>query len=87
MLMIALETKDADRPGFFHQRRKFVHLLTRLRRFQMSGVDLAQHIVLAAACGQPSFLRRPQSAQVQIGDAAFVETGSELVLRETGAAG
>src|SRR6185437_12973620 len=87
MLVIALITEDADGPGLAHQRRKFVHLLARLRRLQMRGVNFLQHVKLAAARGEAAVLRRTQSTQMQIGNAAFVETGSELGFRETGTAG
>ena len=46
--MIALVAENAHRAGLLDQRREFVEFLARLRRLQVSGVDIVQRVELAA---------------------------------------
>jgi len=86
MAVIALVAENADRAGFCHQRRQFVEFFPGLRRLQMFGVNLVQHVEPAAACGLAALFRGAKPTQMQIGNAARIEPGPELVLRETGPA-
>ena len=70
--VIALVAENTDRPGFFDQRRQLVEFFPRLRCLQMRRVDLVQGVEFAAACGVATVLRRAESAQMQIGNAALI---------------
>jgi len=61
-------------------------VLLSLWRLQVFGVDPVQRVELAAARGEPAVLRGAEPAQVQIGNAALVEAGGELVLGKAGTA-
>src|SRR5436309_3853635 len=81
--MVALITEDAHRPRLVHQRRQLVELLLRLRRLQMRRIDLVQQAELAAARRLTAALRCPEALEMQIGNAALIETGRELILRKS----
>jgi hypothetical protein len=85
--MIALVAEDADGAGFLHQRAEFVEFFFCLRRLQVPGINLVQHLELAAARGLAAVLWRAEPAQMQVGNAALIEPGRKLVLGKTGAAG
>src|SRR5438132_14006729 len=81
--VIALVAENADRAGLVDQCRQLVELLFGLRGLQMRRIDFVQQIELAAARRLAAAFRRAQSLQVQIGNAAFVEAGRELIFGET----
>src|SRR5687767_9670783 len=72
MRVVALITENAHRTRLVHQRRKLVELLLRLRRLQMRRIDLVQQAEFAAARGLTAALRRPETLQVQVGNAALI---------------
>src|SRR3954466_3053275 len=80
MGMVALVTENAHRTRFVHQRRQLVELLLRLRRLQMRRVDPVQQTEFAAARGLAAALRRPEPLEVQIGNAALIKAGCQLIL-------
>src|SRR5437763_541070 len=82
MGVVALITENTYRSGLLHQRRQLVELLPGLRRLEMRRIDLVQQTELAATRRLTAALRRPQVLQVQIGNAALVETRCELILGE-----
>jgi hypothetical protein len=80
MPVVALVAEDADGTGLLHQRRKLVEFFFRPRRLEMPGIDLVKRVELTGARGQTAVLWRTEPAQMHIGNAAFVEAGSELAL-------
>ena len=64
--MIAFVAQDADRSGLLDQLGQLVEFFLRLSRLQVLGVDLLEHVVLAAARGLPAILWGAEAAQMQI---------------------
>ena len=83
MVVVALVAEKADARPDLHQRREFVELFPGLRRLQVLRIDPAaafSNSPLRAASA--ALLRRAEPAQMQVGDAALIEAGGELVLGE-----
>src|SRR3954463_10990066 len=82
MGVVALIAENAHRTRLLHQRRQLVELLLGLRRLQMRRIDLVQQTEFAAARGLATTLRCSEALQMQIGNAALIEAGCELILGE-----
>jgi hypothetical protein len=79
LAVVALVAKNANRSGFLDQGREFVQFFPDLWRLQVFCIDLLQTVELPAASGFAAFFRRTETPQMQIGNAALIEPGRELV--------
>jgi hypothetical protein len=71
-------TEQADTLLGLDDGRELDELLVRIRCRQMFLIDAKEIIESSAPGGEPSFLWGAEATQVQIANAAFVESGGEL---------